>query len=120
MIMVPVPRDVITRVFCLSIDHYDTVLTKIVFHLLEGKNEHDALDLLLQLHDLCSCMGPVFGQIGDNEFLDLDTVDLSDLLTTVSLIKTKSLLVLGEHKLTFESESLERQIVALIRGGFHG
>jgi hypothetical protein len=41
-------------------------------------------------------------------------------LTTVSLIKTKSLLVLGEHKLTFESESLEREIIALIRGGFHG
>jgi len=120
MIMVSVPREIITRVFCLSIDHYDKVLTHFIFHLVEDKRRHDSLDLLIQLHDLCSCMGPVFGQLGDADFLDLDTVDVSDLLTTVTLIKTKSLIVLGEQELTQEAGSIERQLVNLIRGGFNG
>lgn len=110
-----VPSALITNIFCLSIDHFESVVEKFSHHLLEDQYFTEAAYLLITLHDLCAVIGVVMGTKTTDGVLIIEGGNLSDWMHMVTLIKSYSLLI-GMHTLHTEAARVEMEIIAILMG----
>ena len=109
---IPAPSELINRLFCLAVDHFEPALTKLSHALYERQHATVSKDLVITLHTLSIVLAQNVN--AQHTTVDILIEDYSDYLHQITLIKSYSLIV-GMQSLHFEATQLEQELTKGLR-----
>lgn len=110
---IPAPSELINRLFCLAVDHFEPALTKLSHALYERQHATVSKDLVITLHTLSIVLAQNVN--AQHTTVDILIEDYSDYLHQISLIKSYSLII-GMDDLHFEALKVEQDLSIGLRG----
>ncbi len=106
------PSELINRLFCLAVDHFNEALTKLSYALYERQHASVSKDLVITLHTLAIVLAQNIN--AQHTTVDILIEDYSDYLHQISLIKSYSLII-GMESLHYEAMKMENELAKGLR-----